>query len=124
MRVEVGPDGYVHPQAIYQWIEEGIFSASAQAGWPIQRWQEVGFVVFTIRHDTTFEALPKLGDQITIINRVIDVRRLKGTWLNEIRRESDNALLARNYTTGVFLDLEGHPSTPPEGMMEAIQFDL
>lgn len=122
MRSEVSPAGIVHPQAIYQWIEEGIFNASAQAGWPIQRWLEVGFVVFTIRHDTVFEALPKLGDRITMTNRVVDVRRLKGTWLNEIRRESDNALLARNYATGAFLDLEGRPATPPEGMMETIQF--
>lgn len=122
MRSESGPDGHVHPQAVYHWIEEGIFNASAQAGWPVQRMQEAGFLVYTIRHDTEFSALPVLGDRIAMTNRLIDIRRLKGTWLNEIRRESDNALLARNYATGAFLDLEGRPATPPDGIMDSIQF--
>jgi acyl-CoA thioesterase FadM len=121
-RTAVGPSGFVHPQAVYQWIEEGVFDASAQGGWPFERCLAAGFVVFQMRHDTLFYAFPKLGDQLRFTNSLVDVRRLRGTWLNEIHRRSDGRLLARNYSTGVFLDLSGRPASPPEGMMDELRY--
>ena len=100
-------------RAIYQWIEEGVFDASGQGDWPFERCLAAGFVVFQMRHDTEFYTLPRLGDDLRFTNRLVDVRRLRGTWLNEIHRRSDGRLLARNYSTGVFLDLSGRRRHQP-----------
>jgi acyl-CoA thioesterase FadM len=121
-RTEIDPQGLAHPQMIYGWIEEAIFEATAEAGWPMKRWLEIGLIVFQMRHDTTFEARPAAGERVRITSRLAEVRRRRGTWINEIFRLSDGALLVRNYSTGVFVDLEGRSSVPPEGMMAEIQY--
>jgi len=122
MRTEVDPQRLAHPQMIYGWIEEAIFEATAEAGWPMKRWLEIGLIVFQMRHDTTFQARPAAGERIRIVSRLVEARRRRGTWINEIFRLNDGALLVRNYSTGVFLDLEGRSAVPPEGMMAEIQY--
>lgn len=120
-RAEVGLGGKAHPHVLFEWIEESILSASAAAGWPIERCLASDFVVFQMRHDTRFLSQPALGDSIEITSRLVDVRRLRGTWQNEIRDVANGQLLANNYSTGVFLNLAGRPTSPPAGMMEALQ---
>lgn len=122
MRTEVDPGNLAHPQAIYNWIEEAIFEASAKAGWPMTRWLAENLIVFQMRHDTTFKARPMGGDLVRITSRLAEVRRRRGTWINEIFRQEDGALLVRNYSTGVFLNREGRSAVPPAGMMDSIQF--
>lgn len=122
MASELGPSGHVHPQAVYNWTQEGVFRASEEAGWPTERRLAAGFLTFQTRHDTEFLAFPDADDSIRVTSRAIEVRRLRGTWLHEIHRLSDGKLLVRDYTTGVFLDLTGRPATPPSEMMNDIQF--
>lgn len=119
---EVGPSGRVHPQAVYDWLQESVFDASEQAGWPTERRMAVNFVTFQTRHDTEFLAFPEIGDSIRITSRAIEVRRLRGTWFHEVHRLPKNELLLRDYSTGVYLDLDGRPATPPADMMTDIQF--
>jgi YbgC/YbaW family acyl-CoA thioester hydrolase len=120
-RSEVGPGGRVHPHVFFEWIEEGILGASSEAGWPIERCLAQNFVVFQMRHDANLFSMPLLGETVEIASRLVDVRRLRGTWHNEIRSLADGRLLAENYSTGVFLNLDGRPTSPPPGMMEALQ---
>ncbi len=122
MRAEVGPGGHAHPQAVYQWLEEAIFDACDQSGWTLERRVATGYLVFQTRHDTEFAALPQAGDPVRITSWVVDVRRLRGTWLQEIHSLPHGDFLVRDYSTGVFLDLEGRPAAPPKAMMEEIQF--
>jgi acyl-CoA thioester hydrolase len=119
---EVGPNGRVHPQAVYNWVQESVFRASEQAGWPTERRLAAGFLTFQTRHDTEFLAFPEAGDSLRIASRVIEVRRLRGTWLHHVHRLSDGELVVREYTTGVFLDLTGRPAAPPSEMMKDLQF--
>ena len=120
-RAEVGLAGLAHPHVVFEWIEESVLSASAEAGWPIERCLEMDFVVFQMRHDATFFSQPSLGQALEITSRLVDVRRLRGTWQNKIRDLDDGQLLVNNYSTGVFLNLAGRPTSPPPGMMEALQ---
>jgi YbgC/YbaW family acyl-CoA thioester hydrolase len=122
MRAEVGPGGYAHPQAVYRWIEESVFDACAQSGWTAERRLATGSLVFQTRHDTDLVALPRVGDAIGVTSRVVEVRRLRGTWLQEIHRLPQEELLIRDYSTGVFVDLGGRPAAPPEEMMDQIRF--
>ena len=118
---EVGPNGNVQPQAIYNWLQESVFDASAQAGWPTDRRLATGFITLQTQHDTEFISFPKIGDLIRISSRAIEVRRFRGTWFSESMRKLPNdELLIRDYSTGVYLDLTGRPATPPVEMMKDI----
>jgi acyl-CoA thioesterase FadM len=39
---------------------------------------------------------------------------VRGTWRHEVRRVADGTLIARNYSTGAFLTLDGRPVRAPE----------
>ncbi len=122
MRSEVGWDGRVHPSVVYQWLEESIFSACDDAGWTGRRMREAGFFVLNTRHDTRYEALPTIGDTIRVTSRLIEVRRLRGTWLQEVYETGSGTLMVRDYSTGVFLDRGGRPATPPMEIMDDLRY--
>jgi acyl-CoA thioesterase FadM len=120
-RSEVGPGGRVHPHITFQWIEEAILSASSEAGWTIERYLAEEFIVFQMRHDASFYSPAALGEALEVTSRLVNVRHLRGTWHNEIRRLADGRLVASDYSTGVFLNLAGRPTSPPPGMIQALQ---
>jgi acyl-CoA thioester hydrolase len=122
MRFERDPFGFVQLPAIYHWLEEAVFDASAQAGWPMERWRAAGYFTLQIRHDTVLTAYPQRQESITIASRLIDMRRLRGTWCVDLYRYPGHDLLIRDYSTGVFLDLEGRPATLPAQIGRDIQF--
>lgn len=122
MRSESDPFGFVHLPAIYHWLEEAIFDASAQAGWPMERWYEQGYFVLQSRHDTLLAQYPRHGETTRVTSRLIDMRRLRGTWCVEVRSHPSNDLLVRDYSTGVFLDLAGRPASLPARIGHDIQF--
>ncbi len=118
---EVDPTGRVHPQALFEWFEESIHDASAQAGWPLARWLAAGVFTLQTRHHAEILCLPKGNEVVRLTSRLIEARRLGGTWLIEAHRASDDRLLARDYSTGVHLNLEGHPTAPPAQIIHDIQ---
>ncbi len=120
-RSEVGPGGRVHPHITFQWIEEAILSASDEAGWPIERYLAEDFIVFQMRHDASLFSPALLGETVEVTSGMVNARRLRGSWHNEIRSLSDGRLLASNYSTGVFLNLNGRPTSPPPGLIKALQ---
>lgn len=120
-RSEVGLGGRVHPHIIFQWIEEAILSASDEAGWPIERYLAEDFIVFQMRHDASFFSPVLLGEAVEVTSSMVNARHLRGSWRNEIHSLSDGRLLAVNYSTGVFLNLDGRPTSPPPGLIEALQ---
>jgi len=65
---------------------------------------------------------PAPNDTVRITSRLIDARRLGGTWLIEVQNLADGQLLARDYSTGVHLNLEGRPAAPPAQIIQDIQF--
>ncbi|GAK50958.1 metallophosphoesterase [Candidatus Moduliflexus flocculans] len=121
MRVELDFTGHIRPQAAYNWLEESVFEASAEAGWPPERRMASGFLILQMRHDTQFFALPEFGERIRIISRLVDTRRFRGTWIQEILSLNQNRVLARDYSTGIFVDIAGRPVTPPPEMMADMQ---
>ncbi len=122
MRSEVEAGGFARPQAIYNWLEEGVFDASAEAGWTPEQRLASGVLIFQMRHDTEFFAFPQNGDTIRIISRLAEVKRFRGTWLQEMLLMPQQILLLRDYSTGIFVNLEGKPTSPSKGSMRNIQF--
>lgn len=120
-RVELDPSGHIRPQAAYNWLEESVFDASAEAGWTPERRIAAGFLIFQMRHDTQFFAFPEFGERIRIISRLADTRRFRGTWIQDVVSLNRDALLIRDYSTGIFVDAAGRPATPPPEMMADMQ---
>jgi len=59
-------------------------------------------------------------DEIEIISRLIEVRRVRGTWLHEVYNATTKTLIVRDYSTGAFLDWDGNVRAGPSEMMEAL----
>ena len=106
-RYEVGASGHVPPWVYLNWLEEATVSASARAGWPVERMLDHDLVILQYRHDAEFLADIGLGQAVEIVSRLIEVRRVRGTWLHEVYATAPRRLLLRNYSTGVFLDRQG-----------------
>ena len=70
-------------------------------------------------HCLVFDAASD-GDGIEIVSRLIDFRRVCGTWLHEVYRAATNTLIMRDYSTGAFLDWEGNIRVGPLEVLEAL----
>lgn len=121
-RSEAGPSEHIHLQPLYRLLEASLSDACDQAGWPVERWLAAGFFTVQTRHDTQVFTLPKSGEAIRIASQLIESHRLGGTWELDVHRASDGTLLARDFSTGVHLNLAGRPASPPAEILKDIQF--
>lgn len=117
-RYELDTTGLVNPAIYLNWIEEAKFRACDDAGWPVERMRDANFLTVQIRHDMQYHEAVTYGDEIEVLSRIYDLRRVRGTWLHEIRRVPGGELLARNYSTGAFLNLDGRPAKAPQSMLD------
>lgn len=119
-RSEIDSKGRVGASVYFNWLEEATFRAAGRAGWSLERMRASDFITLQFRHDAEFVEPALEGDEVEIISRLIQVRRVRGTWIHEIRRATGNALLMRDYSTGAFLDWSGKVRAAPEEMMESL----
>lgn len=110
--------GFVSATWMFRWAWASMFAASAQAGWPTDRWHSEGFLVFQNHRDADVFAAPRVGDDVLVESRLYDIHRVRGTWEHRILH--DGEVIAIDRATGVFLNLEGKITPPPEGMMSEI----
>lgn len=115
---ELGPNGGIRPQAILQWLEHAVFRAAARAGWPHARMEAAGFVTFVVGHHLVLGAAAAAeNEELIVASRLIELRRVSGTWHHEVRR-TDGALVAADRARGAFLDLDGRIRPAPPGLLE------
>lgn len=107
-RYELDASRRVAPTAYLNWLEEATMRASTVAGWSIAQMWLNDLVILQFRHDAEFFVDASLGDEIEIVSRLIDIKRVRGVWVHEIYRTEPRTLLMRDYSTGVFLDRAGH----------------
>ncbi|MCS7039604.1 MAG: thioesterase [Anaerolineae bacterium] len=115
---EPGADGLVPPAVHLQWIEEAKFSAAAAVGWSPERMAAADFVTVQLQHETEWYGDLGAGAEVTILSRLVELRRLKGTWRHEVY--SDGRLVALDYSHGAFLDRSGHPRPAPSALLTAL----
>ena len=113
---EVGGGGTVDAAQILRCVEDARVCACADAGWENSRLAAENFLSVQIRHEAEFLHDLCLGDRIVVRSRVCDLGRLRGTW--EHRFERDGELVARDFSTGAFLNRDGRLAKPPEKLME------
>ena len=109
---EVGPDGAARPQAILQWLEHAVFRAAARAGWSRQCMESASFVTYVVGHHLVLGQPAREGDELVVTSRLIDLRRVSGTWQHEIHA-ADGGLIAADRARGAFLDLDGRTRPAP-----------
>lgn len=115
---EVGRDGRVGPAEFLRWVEDARMAAASEVGWMPARLAAAGCVVVQTRHDSDFVGSLTAGDRVVIHSRVVEMRRVRGTWRHEICLEDQ--LVAVDHSTGAFLDLSGRPTPPPQAMVDGL----
>jgi len=116
---ELGPDGALRPSAVLQWFEYAVYRAAELVGWTPSRMRDADFVTFQIGHALVIGARVETGDQLAIVSRIVELRRVSGTWHHEARR-SDGIVVAADRSRGAFLDLLGNVRRPPQEMIAAL----
>jgi acyl-CoA thioester hydrolase len=119
-RYEVDFMQHVNNAAYLNWFEEAKFRAADEAGWTVERMREAGFMTVQVRHDTRYLLPATYGDELDVVSRLYELRRVRGTWLHAVYRAGTGELLAQNRSTGAFRDLEGRPTPAPPAMLEAL----
>jgi acyl-CoA thioester hydrolase len=115
---EADSSGRANPAEVLYWLQEAKYVACGEVGWPLERIRDAGCVIVQIRHDTEFLEPLMPGDEVEIVSRVYEVRRVSGTWRQEIYRSG--RLVATEYSAGAFLNLALRPSPPPQAMLDAL----
>lgn len=119
-RYELDATGGAQLAAYFHWLEEATFRTAHLSGYTMEKMRSENFITLQYRHDAVFFEPARNGDEIEITSRLFDVRRVRGTWIHEMRRVHDNTLLVRDYSTGAFLDWQGSIRPAPVGMMERL----
>jgi acyl-CoA thioesterase FadM len=114
---ELGPTAIARPQAIVQWIEHAVFRAAERAGWPRARMEAAGFLTLVIGHHLVLGEPANEGGELVVTSRLIELRRVSGTWHHEVHRQ-DGALVAADRARGAFLDLDGRLRPAPAGLLD------
>lgn len=114
---EVGPDGAVRPAVVLQWLEHGVFRSAARAGWERTRMAAADFIALVIGHHLVLGAPAREGDELLVTSRLIEARRVSGTWRHEVRFP-DGSLVAADHDRGAFLNAAGRIRPAPDGLLE------
>lgn len=116
---ELGPGALLRPMVALQWFEHAVYRAAQRVGWTIERMREADFLTLQIGHHLVLGADADIGERITIASRLVEMRRVSGTWHHEARR-SDGALVAADRSRGAFVDLAGTVRPAPRDMIGAL----
>ena len=117
-RYEIDTNQHVNNAIYLSWVEEAKFAAAEAAGWSVERMLESDLLIVQARHDTDY-LLPALyRDEIRIVSRVHQIRKVRGTWRHQIFRTGTGELLAVDHSTGAFLTRYGRPRPLPQELID------
>ncbi len=102
---EVGATNSVHDSVFLNYVQQAAFEASAEAGYDIRRYHEMG-AIWVIRKQT-IAYLDSLiyGDAVDVTTWVSDFRRVRSNRECELRRVSDGRVAALAQTDWVYVDV-------------------
>ena len=107
--------------AVYlHWVEQAYFDALRAAGHPIERTRREGWLAFQGGHDIHYFEPAFDNDEIEIISWICEMGKVRGAWTHEIYNARSGQLLAREYSLGIFVNLEGRLVSAPMHIVEDV----
>ncbi|QPC84321.1 acyl-CoA thioesterase [Phototrophicus methaneseepsis] len=103
--------GHLNNVNYVRYMQEAALDASADAGWPVARYDRIGHGWFV--RETEIDYLKPLShtERVGITTWVEDVRRVRSLRRYEFRREGEDDLAARASSEWVYINLETHQPT-------------
>jgi YbgC/YbaW family acyl-CoA thioester hydrolase len=119
---EVGATSRAHDSAYLNYIQQSAFEASADAGYDTRRYDALG-TIWVIRQQTIVYVAPLFYDDVIELKTwVSDVRRVRSHREYELRRVSDQCLIALARADWVYIDAATHfPRRITPDVIEAFQ---
>jgi acyl-CoA thioesterase FadM len=96
-----------------------VYRAADIVGWTAARMRDADFVTLQAGHHLVLGRHPIVGERLAIVSRIVEMRRVSGTWHHEARR-ADGSIVAADRSRGAFLDLAGNVRRPPADMIAAL----
>ena len=107
--------------ALYlNWIEQAYFDALRAAGHPIERTRRDGWLALQGGHEINYFEPAFDNDEIEIVSWICEMGKVRGAWTHEIYCVSRKKLLAREYSLGIFVNLDGKPVSAPWQAVEDV----
>jgi acyl-CoA thioesterase FadM len=103
-----------------RWMEEAYFSAMRAAGQPLEKTRQDGWIALQGGHEVQYFAPALDNDNVEVVSWICEMGRVRGVWTHEVYNADTRKLLARNYSLGVFVNLQGKPTVPPSQAVEAV----
>jgi acyl-CoA thioesterase FadM len=60
------------------------------------------------------------NDEIEIASWICEVGKVRGAWTHEIYESRKKALLARDYSLGIFVNSQGKPTAAPRSLIDDV----
>jgi acyl-CoA thioester hydrolase len=117
---EVDAAQHVNHAVYLRWVGEAYFEAIRAAGHPLEQTSREGWIVFQAGHDIECFAPAFDHENIEIVSWICELGKVRGAWTHEIFNCDSGKLLARDYSLGAFVNLEGKPTVLPEQVLEDV----
>ncbi len=110
---------HMNNAAYLNYIEDAGLQVARHFHWPLTRAAQEGVGVFARRHHVAYRQPALLDDELEISTWLFDVKRFSAVRHFDIKRVSDNLLLAQVQTYWIFIDLEtGKPMRVPQHYLD------
>jgi acyl-CoA thioester hydrolase len=116
---EVDTAQHVNNAIYLHWITQAYFEAIRAAGHPIESLRHEWLVVQGGHVLEYFEPAFD-NDSIEIVSWISEMGKVRGAWTHEIYNAVTGKLLARDYSLGIFVDLNGKLRVPPQNIVEDV----
>ncbi|RME50977.1 MAG: acyl-CoA thioesterase, partial [Caldilineae bacterium] len=118
---ELDSERHVNNAVYLNWVEQAFWDACAAAGVPLPG-EPIGDGrrLVVRRHELAYRQPAVAGDEIEIASRLHRIAPGRHTWLHEVRRATDDALLVRALAVHDCLDDHRRPAPFPEAYRRAL----
>lgn len=119
---DLDPAQHVNHAVYLDWINAAYFDIVGSVGLGLEQTRQEGWIVFQAGHEIQYFAPARLHDPIEIVSWITEMGKVRGAWTHEVYNPATGQLLARDYSLGAFVNLEGKPTAlPPEALRKVLQ---
>lgn len=114
----IDENGHANNVNYIQWMQDAAVLHSTAQGWDADKYELTGTTWVVRSHYVEFLLPAFVGDNITILTWVSNIKRIRSLRKYKFIRESDNKVLAKAQTDWVFLDAKtGRPKPIPDELI-------